>query len=228
MSYNRSDFYDIFGPTKLSRKGYAAVLDYDHFLIFDEPRRLEVKSEVAYYYKLDALPSFQNVPTTVDRLATGEIGLYYTFVRKSLGAVDDEKGLLWNIVASVNDAEGTTYPQLRGQLDFGFAASRCRTRPSGSATPRAPRMAIAARPSRISSSAPSATTTWTAAPSSATASGTPSRASTSTRSTGKSFARTMVEVNVPPYVFESAGTPGFYLNYLRPAVFVSELVDRSQ
>ncbi|HEX4779372.1 MAG TPA: hypothetical protein VH301_01380, partial [Usitatibacter sp.] len=57
LSYNRSDFYDIFGPTKLSRKGYAATLGYDHFLIFDEPRRLELKSEIAYYYKLDALPS---------------------------------------------------------------------------------------------------------------------------------------------------------------------------
>jgi len=33
----------------------------------------------------------------------------------------------------------------------------------------------------------------------------------------------MVEVNAPPVVFESIGTPSLYLNYLRPAVFASAL-----
>ena len=30
FSWNRSDFYDLFGPTKRSRKGFAAQLGYDH------------------------------------------------------------------------------------------------------------------------------------------------------------------------------------------------------
>ena len=33
----------------------------------------------------------------------------------------------------------------------------------------------------------------------------------------------MAEVNLPPYVFESAGTPALYLAWLRPAVFASLL-----
>jgi hypothetical protein len=33
----------------------------------------------------------------------------------------------------------------------------------------------------------------------------------------------MVEWNLPPIVLESVGTPGFYLNWLRPAVFVAGL-----
>ena len=33
----------------------------------------------------------------------------------------------------------------------------------------------------------------------------------------------MGEWNLPPYVFESAGTPSFYLNWLRPSVFVAGL-----
>ena len=33
----------------------------------------------------------------------------------------------------------------------------------------------------------------------------------------------MVEWNLPPYVFESVGTPSFYLNWLRPSVFVAGL-----
>ena len=33
----------------------------------------------------------------------------------------------------------------------------------------------------------------------------------------------MGEWNLPPYVFESAGTPVLYLNWLRPSVFVAGL-----
>jgi len=40
---------------------------------------------------------------------------------------------------------------------------------------------------------------------------------------GQSFVRELVEWNLPPIIFESAGTPGFYLNWLRPAVFVAGL-----
>jgi hypothetical protein len=40
---------------------------------------------------------------------------------------------------------------------------------------------------------------------------------------GQSFVREMVEWNLPPIVFESAGAPGFYLNWLRPAVFAAGL-----
>jgi hypothetical protein len=38
-----------------------------------------------------------------------------------------------------------------------------------------------------------------------------------------SFVRELVELNVPPYVFESAGTPSLYLQSLRPSVFVAGL-----
>jgi hypothetical protein len=37
------------------------------------------------------------------------------------------------------------------------------------------------------------------------------------------FTRHMVEANLPPYVFESVGTPAFYLAWLRPSVFSSAL-----
>ncbi|MGA8031760.1 MAG: hypothetical protein WCB48_05155, partial [Casimicrobiaceae bacterium] len=36
---------------------------------------------------------------------------------------------------------------------------------------------------------------------------------------GQSFARELVEWTLPPYVFESGGTPALYLNWLRPALF---------
>ena len=47
--------------------------------------------------------------------------MYLTFVHKSLGAVDDEKGGNWELVASANHANGKTVPQIRGGLDLGLA-----------------------------------------------------------------------------------------------------------
>jgi hypothetical protein len=44
LSWNRSDFYDLFGPTKRSRKGLAVKGGYDSILIYDEPRRLDLLS----------------------------------------------------------------------------------------------------------------------------------------------------------------------------------------
>jgi hypothetical protein len=40
---------------------------------------------------------------------------------------------------------------------------------------------------------------------------------------GLNFVKELVEWNVPPVVFESVGTPGLYLNWLRPSVFVAGL-----
>ena len=40
---------------------------------------------------------------------------------------------------------------------------------------------------------------------------------------GLNFVREMVEWNLPPIVFESAGTPSFHLTWLRPGVFATAL-----
>ncbi len=70
LSWNRSDFYDLFGPTKRSRKGYAATLGYDWSLIYDLPRTLDLIFDVAYYDQIDTLPNAQNVGTDFTRLVT--------------------------------------------------------------------------------------------------------------------------------------------------------------
>ena len=88
LYWNRTDFYDLFGPTKRSQKGYAAKVGYDWLAIYDEPRKLEVKFDFAYYDQIDTLPGAQNVDTAFTRLTTAEVGAYFTDVRRSLGAVD--------------------------------------------------------------------------------------------------------------------------------------------
>ena len=59
-SLNRADFYDLFGPTKQSRKGYRYYVGYEKTLIYDEPRRLEFETELNHLGQL--LPHVANYP----------------------------------------------------------------------------------------------------------------------------------------------------------------------
>jgi hypothetical protein len=40
---------------------------------------------------------------------------------------------------------------------------------------------------------------------------------------GRNFAKTMVELNLPPWRYSRLGWPGFYLTWMRPAVFAGVL-----
>ena len=40
---------------------------------------------------------------------------------------------------------------------------------------------------------------------------------------GRNFHRSMLEWNLPPLRFKSVGTPGFYLSWVRPAIFATTL-----
>ena len=120
LSWNRSDFYDLFGPVKRSRKGYAAKLGYDWLVIYDAPRRFDVTVDLAYYDQIDTLPTAQNISTPFTRLVTGEVAARYTDVKRSLGAVDDEKGYTWALVYTGNRVSGEITPQVRGELAYGF------------------------------------------------------------------------------------------------------------
>ena len=39
----------------------------------------------------------------------------------------------------------------------------------------------------------------------------------------RDFAKSVVEWNLPPVRFKSVGTPGFFLSWIRPAVFIAGL-----
>ena len=222
LSWNRPDFYDLFGPTIRSRRGVAVRGGYDQALIFDEPRRLDFRSEIANYNNLDALPGFQNVRATSSKLTTGEAGLYYTDVRRSRGAVDDEKGIVGDVVVSANYANAKTIPQLRADLDFGVAL------PLGHASLWLRNAAGFAHGDRddpyanfffggfgnnyVDSRAEKRYREYYSFP-----------GFELNEIRGRSFTRHMLEANLPPYVFENVGTPAFHLAWLRPAVFVSGL-----
>src|SRR4029079_17574799 len=91
-SLNGADFYDLFGPTKVSRRGYEVGLGHLNTLLFDEPRRLMLKVDGRFAGHLDQLPEYQNVAVRVNQLFTLVGDLSYTNLRSSLGNVDHAKG----------------------------------------------------------------------------------------------------------------------------------------
>lgn len=222
LSWNRADFYDLFGPTKLSRKGYAVSLGYDYPVIFDLPRRLDFKSTVAWYDGIDALPGFQNVSAPVDRLATAEVSLSYSQLRKSLGAADDEKGLTWDLVLDASAVHDAVVPQARAGFGFGFplplphSSLWLRSAAGLSGGDRADPFATfyfgGFGNNWVDSRAIQRYLMYDSFPGFAL-----------NAVPGHDFARQMVEARLPPYVFESAGTPAFYLTWARMALFASAL-----
>jgi hypothetical protein len=119
-TWNRSDFYDFFGPTLTSRKGYSASIDYDNYLIADKPRYLEYSLRAAHYGDLDELPFSQGVAATFDRYTMGHLEMEYRQLRKTIGAVDDEKGLKVGGVYTGNYVNDTFYSLLSSYADMGF------------------------------------------------------------------------------------------------------------
>ena len=118
---NRADFYDLFGPTKTSRKGYSGGLGWGRTLVYDRPRTLRFDADAAYFGNLETLPAYQNVAAPTERLLSAEARLQYANARSSLGSVDQEKGLRWELMATADRAGGSTFPKLIGSADFGLA-----------------------------------------------------------------------------------------------------------
>jgi len=117
---NRADFYDLFGPTKTSRRGYSLALQYQGNLLFDGPTSLGYTLQAAGYTGLATVPEFQNVAASFDKLAAFSGELAYTSLRRSLGAIDDEMGVTWGAAVSDNYANGASHPRLSVDASKGF------------------------------------------------------------------------------------------------------------
>jgi hypothetical protein len=218
LAWNRSDFYDLFGPTKVSRKGFAAKFGYDDLRIYEDPRKFVVSYDLEYYDHIDTLPNAQNVATPFTRLLVGKFGLHYSDVRQSLGAVDDEKGYLWDVVVKANHARNDTPVQLRGNFDYGVALPFANS---------SVWLRTAAGFSTGRHDDPLSSFYFGAFGNNYVDNGAIKRYREYESMPGfgideisaLDFGRALVEWDLPPVVFESVGTPGFYLNWLRPAVF---------
>ena len=120
VAWNRADFYDLFGPTKRSLAGYNGYVGYDLPFVYDPPETLDLITKVAYYGDLDQLPGFQNVPSPSKNLFSADAGFVGVDTRKSTGAVDEETGHSWSLKAHAYGAAGEFIPSIIGAYDVGF------------------------------------------------------------------------------------------------------------
>ena len=122
-SYNEADFYDLFGPTKTSRRGNAFTLGYSRHLIYDPPKTMELAVRGSYYNNLERLPDYQNIGASFDRFLALSTHLDYRRLRTTMGAVDYEGGHRWRLAANGTYVNGTIYPQVHSDFDVGFLTS---------------------------------------------------------------------------------------------------------
>lgn len=220
--HNNADFYDLSGPIKRSRKGDAVALGYRKLLVYDEPRRIEWHADAAYYTGLDTLPANQNVGSTLDTLASAAIGIDYSNTRKSQASVDHEKGIDAAALLSADHAGGELYPKVQGGFDIGWALPLANSSVwlynaaglagGDEASPLGYFYFGGFHNNRVDKGAVKRYREFDTFP------GVDIDAIQARR-----FARTVLEWNAPPWRFESVGTPGFYLGYIRPAVFAGTL-----
>jgi len=222
LRHNPADFYDLFGPTKQGLKGQSGSVTYEKTLVYDQPREMNLKVDLSHYTNLDRLPRYQNVSTTFDRLSTFSASLEYEHLRRSLGAVDDEKGFRWHLGTSASYVDGDTIPKIGAEFDFGFAlpwkhsSIWFRNAAGGAFGDADDEFAnfffggfgnnyvdrgvvkryreFYAMPGFELNEVP-----------------------------GRNFYRGMLEWNLPPVRFENVGGSRFYLSWARPALFVSTL-----
>ena len=220
--FNSADFYDLFGPTKVGRKGYHALIGHKNLLIYDEPRRLDLDVSGRLDAGIDRLPDYQNVPVRVDRLYGAEATLLYSNVRNSLGYVDEETGVRWSTTLETQVVDGLAVPRALASYDRGLATPL----PHSSLWLRGAVGAAArdrARPfanfyfggfgnNYVDHGDEKRYRQYYAFP------GEPLNSVG-----GRNFAKATLEWNLPPWRFARLGTPGFYASWLRPAVFVSGL-----
>lgn len=221
--HNGADFYDLFGPTKTSRRGNDWLFGYEKPLIFDIPRTLSLDLSIESFNGLDTLPGSQNIASPGSKLVTAAAKLNYGYVINSLGNVDDEKGIRWNLNLVVNHANGNTVPALYGGVDFGrpflFDHSSLWLRTSagwasGAATNPYANFFFGGfgnnwvdnrdvKRYRDHFSFPGFDIDAL---------------------NGRSYARSILEWNLPPVRFSDIGTPANYLSWARPALFAGVLV----
>lgn len=118
--FNRADFYDLFGPTKVGRRGFALVGQKKKNLIYDSERSLDLTMNLAGYSGLDRLPDYQNVAASHTQIVSGTAELAYSDLQKSLGAIEGESGVQWKVSTEVDDTFPKVFPRVWGEYTCGF------------------------------------------------------------------------------------------------------------
>jgi hypothetical protein len=118
--FNKADFYDLFGPTKVSRRGFGLVVEKKKNFIHDSERTLDLTTDLAGYSGLDKLPDYQNVTASHPDFVGASAGLAYSDLQQSLGAIEGESGVQWNVNSEINNTFPKIFPRVWGEYTRGF------------------------------------------------------------------------------------------------------------
>jgi hypothetical protein len=222
LKYNATDFYDLFGPTKVSFKGYSASGSYHQFLIYERPKTFEYTLSAAHYGGLERLPDYQNIAAPFSRYEEAKAQLDFKDLRRTIGAVDFERGQRWSLATSASLANGDFFPRIYGDYERGFLLPVDHTslwlrgaagKSWGDRTNAFSNFYFGAfgnnwidwqqeRRYREIESFPGLDLN---------------------EAGGSDFAKGTVELTLPPLRFGRAGVPSFYTNWARLALFTSTL-----
>ena len=191
---------------RVSRKGYSGRRPRP-VAHLRPAARAELKADVAYYTDLDALPAFQNVAVTYDKLFTAGVELELQQRRAARSArgrrdrlqvVGGRPPLQCRRATGIPSLFGTVRLRLTAAArPFVALAEQRRRRLVGRSRQSARERVLRRLRQQLRGRrrGPSAIATCSAC-----------RGSTSTRSTAQSFVKSMLEWNLPPMRFEDAGT----------------------
>ena len=233
LRYNAASFYDLAGPTRVSRRGIGLGLTYDHSLLRDPPRTLDLKLASAGYARLERLPDYQNVATSpgFDKMVSTSAALAYKNVRSSLGAVDPEKGHQTRLEAFANTvrfetpghAAWRTFPLVAGTLDVGvplpvrhgsvWLRSAAGYSPGDPSEPFANFYFGGFGNNWVDFQDPKRYREYGSFP-----------GLELNEAGGTSFGKSLLDLNLPPLRFRHLGTLGFYAAWARTSLFASGLV----
>ncbi|NOU47461.1 MAG: hypothetical protein HOO86_10410 [Bacteroidales bacterium] len=119
-TYNKTDFYDLFGPTKRSRAGYSIGIGYNKLKTTRSPIKWHYGFGVNHYGDLEVLPQFQNVASPIRSFQSLSVETGVTKLRRTLGGVEDEKGYTWELTAYSYIANGSVYPSIISEQHIGW------------------------------------------------------------------------------------------------------------
>ena len=118
-AWNHTDFYDLAGPMRSSRKGYMVSIAYDHSNTMIAPYTRSWGFSLGTYGDMDALPLYQEIEVDIKSMQTASIYGKISKVRTSLGGVTPEQGYTLGVQGYGYLADGRVFPSVEAAGDFG-------------------------------------------------------------------------------------------------------------
>ena len=118
-AWNHTDFYDLAGPMRSSRKGYMVSIAYDHSNTMIAPYTRSWGFSLGTYGDMDALPLYQEIEVNIKSMQTASIYGKISKVRTSLGGVTPEQGYTLGVQGYGYLADGRVFPSVEAAGDFG-------------------------------------------------------------------------------------------------------------